>query len=75
MDTLIFLNLRPYTTAKSMWEYLKKVYYQDNTARRSQLEYKLASYTRGDLSIQNYFSRFNNHWGEFANIIFTKVSK
>ena len=51
VDTLIVLNLRPYTTAKSMREYLKKVYYQDNTVRRSQLEYEIASYTQGDLSI------------------------
>ena len=60
VDALIFLNLRPYTAAKSMWEYLKKVYYQDNTPRRSQLEYEIASYTQGDLSIQDYFSGFNN---------------
>ena len=32
VDTLIVLNLRPYTTAESMWEYLKKLYYQDNIA-------------------------------------------
>ena len=60
VDTLIVLNPRPYTTAKSMWEYLKKVYYQDNSARRSQLVYEIASYTQGDLSIQDYFFGFNN---------------
>ena len=60
VDTLIVLNLKPCTTAKSMWEYLKKVYYQDNTAQRSQLEYENASYTQGDLSIPDYFSGFNN---------------
>jgi hypothetical protein len=37
VDPLIVLNLRPYKTAKTMWEYLKKVYYQDNNARRFQL--------------------------------------
>ena len=73
MDTLIVLNLMPYTTTKSMWEYLKKVYYQDNIARRFQLEYEIASYTQGDLSIQDYFSRFNNLWGEFIDIIYAKV--
>ncbi|KAJ0011030.1 hypothetical protein Pint_33411 [Pistacia integerrima] len=26
VDPIIVLNLRPYKTAKSMWEYLKKVY-------------------------------------------------
>jgi hypothetical protein len=26
IDPLIVLNLRPYKTAKTMWEYVKKVY-------------------------------------------------
>jgi hypothetical protein len=26
VDPLIVLNLRPYKTAKTMWEYVKKVY-------------------------------------------------
>ncbi|KAJ0101990.1 hypothetical protein Patl1_03850 [Pistacia atlantica] len=73
VDPIIVLNLRPYKTAKSMWEYLKKVYNQDNIARRSQLEYEISSYTQGDLSIQDYFSRFNNIWGEFTNIIYAKL--
>jgi len=30
---------------------LLKVYHQDNTARRFQLEYEIASYTQGNLSI------------------------
>ncbi|KAJ0081183.1 hypothetical protein Patl1_10728 [Pistacia atlantica] len=47
VDPIIVLSLRPYKTAKSMWEYLKKVYNQDNIARHSQLEYEIASYTRG----------------------------
>ncbi|KAJ0046336.1 hypothetical protein Pint_05309 [Pistacia integerrima] len=73
VDPIIVLNLRPYKTAKSMWEYLKKVYNQDNIVRRSQLEYEIASYTQGDLSIQDYFSGFNNIWGEFTDIIYAKV--
>jgi hypothetical protein len=60
VDPLIVLNLRPYKTAKIMWEYLLKVYHQDNTARRFQLEYEIANYTQGNLSIQEYFSGFQN---------------
>ncbi|KAG6629834.1 hypothetical protein CIPAW_14G112700 [Carya illinoinensis] len=56
-----------------MWEYLRKVYNQDNTARRFQLEYEIASYTQGDLSIQDYFSGFNTLWGEFTDMIYAKV--
>ncbi|XP_042967445.1 uncharacterized protein LOC122300686 isoform X1 [Carya illinoinensis] len=73
VDPLIVLNLRPYKTTKSMWDYLKKVYNQDHTARRSQLEYEIASYTQGNLFIQDYFSGFNNLWGEFTDIIYAKV--
>ncbi|KAJ0014558.1 hypothetical protein Pint_19762 [Pistacia integerrima] len=73
VDPIIVLNLRPYKTAKSMWAYLKKVYNQENIARRSQLEYEIAGYTQGDLSIQDYFSGFNNIWGEFIDIIYAKV--
>ncbi|KAK0595964.1 hypothetical protein LWI29_011505 [Acer saccharum] len=45
VDPLIVLNLRPYKTVKTMWEYLLKVYHQDNTACRFQLEYEIANYT------------------------------
>ena len=34
VDPLIVPNLRPYKTAKAMWDYLKKVYNRDNSARR-----------------------------------------
>lgn len=45
VNQLIVLNLRPYKTVKSMWKYLKKVYNQDNNARRFQLIFEIASYT------------------------------
>jgi hypothetical protein len=58
VDPLIMLNLRPYKTVKTMWEYLLKVYHQDNSTRRFQLEYEIANFTQGNLSIQEYFSGF-----------------
>jgi hypothetical protein len=60
VDPLIVLNLRPYKTTKTMWEYLLKMYHQDNNARRFQLEYEIASYTQGNLSILEHFSGFQN---------------
>lgn len=72
VDPMIVLNLRPYKTAKEIWEYLKKVYNQDNTARRFQLEYEIANYTQANLNIQDYFSGFQSLWGEFADIIYAK---
>ncbi|XP_058106479.1 uncharacterized protein LOC131249728 [Magnolia sinica] len=73
VDPLIVLNLRPYKTARDKWQYLKKVYNQDHIARRFQLEYEIANYTQGNLSIQDYFSGFQNLWGEFADIIYAKI--
>lgn len=58
VDPLFVLNLRSYKIAKSMWEYLKKVYSQKNMVRRFQLEYEIANYAQGDLSIQEYFTGF-----------------
>jgi hypothetical protein len=58
VDLLIILNLRLYKTTKSMWEYLKKVYSQNNMAQQFQLEYEIANYTYGYFSIQECFTRF-----------------
>jgi hypothetical protein len=58
VDPLIVLNIRPYKKAKTMWEYLKKVYYQDNNARRFQLENDISNYSQCNLSIQDYYSSF-----------------
>ena len=73
VDQLIVFNMRPYKTAKDMWEYLKKVYNQDNTARRFQLEYAIVNYSQGNLSIQDYFSGFQSLWVEFVDIVYAKV--
>ncbi|KAH0688728.1 hypothetical protein KY289_016086 [Solanum tuberosum] len=73
IDPLIVLNLRPYKTSKAMWDYLQKVYNQDNSARRFQLEYEIANYSQGGLSVQDYFSGFQNLWAEFTDIVYAKI--
>jgi hypothetical protein len=73
LDPFVVLNLRPYKLTKTMWEYLLKVYHQDNTACRFRLEYEIANYTQGNLSIQEYFSGFQNLWGEFSDMVYAKV--
>ena len=60
VDQLIVFNLQSYKIAKDMWEYLKKVYNQDNITRRFQLEYDIANYSQGNLSIQDYLSGFQS---------------
>ena len=73
-DPLLILNLKPHKTAKLMWEYLKKVYHQDHSARRFQLETDLATYSQGTLSVQEYFCGFQNLWAEFSDIVYANVS-
>ncbi|KAL3502260.1 hypothetical protein ACH5RR_036709 [Cinchona calisaya] len=50
VDPNIILNLQPFKTAAEMWNYLKKLYSQHNTARRFQLEHELATIQQGSLS-------------------------
>jgi hypothetical protein len=56
-----------------MWNYLNKVYNQDNTARRFQLEYEMANFTQGSLSIEEYFSSFQNLWANYSDIVYANV--
>jgi hypothetical protein len=56
-----------------MWEYLKKVYYQDNNARRFQLENNISNYSQCNLSIQDYYSSFQNLWAKYTDIIYAKI--
>ncbi|KAF2284582.1 hypothetical protein GH714_027303 [Hevea brasiliensis] len=74
-ESQIVLNLRPYKTTQTMWEYLKKLYNQTNSARRFQLECEIANYAQGSLSIQEYFSSFQNLWAEFSDIVCATVSQ
>lgn len=44
VDPHFFMNLKPYKIAKEMWEYLKKIYHQENPSRQFQLEHEIAMY-------------------------------
>ncbi|XP_041027015.1 uncharacterized protein LOC121267236 [Juglans microcarpa x Juglans regia] len=69
----LVLNLRPYKTVADMWKYLNKVYNQDNATRRFQLEYELVNFTQGSLSIEEYFSSFQNLWTDYSDIVYANV--
>ncbi|XP_074374824.1 uncharacterized protein LOC141715249 [Apium graveolens] len=73
VDQNIALNLKPYKTSKEMWECLKKVYNQDNAAKRFQIEYDISNYSQGTIYIQEYYSGFQNLWAEFTDIAYAKV--
>lgn len=74
-DAQIVLNLCPHSTAKAMWDYLKKLYNQPNSPRRFQVECEIANYALGSLSIPDYFSAFQNLWSKFSDIVCATVPK
>ena len=74
MEPHIITNLRAHCSAQSMWNYLKKVYHQDNDARRFQLEHAIAMFQYGSLSIQDYYLAFLTLWHEYTNLVTTDVS-
>jgi hypothetical protein len=74
VDPNIVLNLRPFTTAVKMWDYLKKVYSQNNAARRFQLEHEIAIFQQESLSIYEFYSHFMNLWSEYTNIVYQGLS-
>ena len=69
----IITNLRAHCSAQSMWNYLKKVYRQNNDSRRFQLEHTIAMFQHGNLSIQDYYSAFLTLWHEYSDLVTTDV--
>ncbi|RVW29312.1 hypothetical protein CK203_115421 [Vitis vinifera] len=69
----IVTHLRPHRSAQFMWAYLKKVYHQDNDARRFQLEHTIAMFQHGSLSIQDYYSAFLTLWHEYSDLVIADV--
>ena len=67
------LNLRPYKTTAAMWTCLNTVYNQDNSAKRFHLEYEMANFTQGSLSIEEYFSGFQTLWADYCDIVYPNV--
>lgn len=75
IDPTMINNLRSFSTAQEMWNYLKRIYNQDNAAKRFQLELEIANYKQGNLSVQEYYSGFLNLWTEHSAIIHVDVPK
>jgi len=57
-----------------MWDYLKKIYNQNNTAHRFQLEHEIAIFQHDSLSISKFYSPFMNLWAEYTNIFYKDLS-
>ncbi|CAA2989817.1 phosphoenolpyruvate carboxylase 4, partial [Olea europaea subsp. europaea] len=70
----IVLNLRPYKSARDMWEYLKKVCTQSNNARQLLLEFELVQFSQDSSTIEEFYSGFSNLLTEYKDIIYASVS-
>jgi hypothetical protein len=68
-------NLRGFTTAKTMWDYLRRIYYQNNSARKFQLELDIGNYRQGNLSIEQFYSGFINLWSDYSGLVHSQVPK
>ncbi|KAK2354222.1 coiled-coil domain-containing protein [Trifolium repens] len=67
--------VRSFSTAQEMWNYLKRIYNQDNAAKHFQLELEIANYRQGTFSIQEYYSGFLNLWTKHSAILHADVPK
>ena len=74
VESHLVLNLRPYKNTAAMWTYLNTVYNKDNSTKRFHLEYEMANFTQGSLSIEEYFSGFQTLWANYCDIVFANVS-
>jgi hypothetical protein len=68
-------NLCGFAIAKTMWDYLRQIYYQNNFARKFQLELDIGSYRQGNLSIEQFYSGFINLWSDYSGLVHSQVRK
>ncbi|BAT75156.1 hypothetical protein VIGAN_01297200 [Vigna angularis var. angularis] len=66
-------NLHSFSIAKDMWNYLKRVFNQDHSAKRFQLELDIANYSQANFSVQEYYFGFLNLWVEHSAILHAVV--
>ncbi|XP_075515609.1 uncharacterized protein LOC142550257 [Primulina tabacum] len=60
-------------TSEVMWDHLKKVYNQSDAARMFHLEFQVGELSQGNMSIQEFYSNFENLWAECTDIVYANV--
>jgi len=68
-------NLRSFGTGKEIWDYFRRIYSQNNSAKTFQVEMGIANYKQGNLSIEQFYAGFLNLWSEYTGIIYSKIPK
>ena len=57
-----------------MWAYLKKIYNQNNTARRFKLKHEITIFQQDRFSVFEFYSQFINRWAEYTDIVYEDLS-
>ena len=68
-------NLRGFTTVKAIWDYLRWIYYQNNSAQKFQLKLDIGNYRQGNLSTEQFYSGFINLWSDYSRLVHSQVPK
>ena len=68
------MALQAFTTSPDMWQHMKKIYQQQNKARRFHLDTALAKYCQNDKSIREYYNGFLALWIERDQMPLQSVS-
>lgn len=66
-------NLHGFTTIQAMWDYLRCIYYQDNSAQKFQLELDIGNYRQRNLSIKQFYYDFINLWNDYTGLVHSQV--
>ena len=68
VDQSIAANLSPLTTAKDMWNYLCRIFKQNNEARLYHLEHEVSTLSQGSYTVQEFYSSMMMIWKEMDMI-------
>lgn len=64
IDQSIAANLSPLTTTKDMWDYLCRIFKQNNEARSYHLEHEVSTLSQGSHTVQEFYSSKMMIWNE-----------
>eukprot|EP00268_Persea_americana_P001630 TRINITY_DN10493_c0_g1_i1.p1 TRINITY_DN10493_c0_g1~~TRINITY_DN10493_c0_g1_i1.p1 ORF type:complete len:147 (+),score=20.06 TRINITY_DN10493_c0_g1_i1:813-1253(+) len=74
VDPSFTMALQAFTKASDMWTHMKKIYHQQNKARRFHLDTELAKYYQNDKNVQEYYNGFLTLWTERDQMLLQFVS-
>eukprot|EP00268_Persea_americana_P015300 TRINITY_DN16998_c0_g1_i7.p1 TRINITY_DN16998_c0_g1~~TRINITY_DN16998_c0_g1_i7.p1 ORF type:complete len:163 (+),score=20.30 TRINITY_DN16998_c0_g1_i7:753-1241(+) len=74
VDSSFSMALQAFTMASDTWKHMKKIYHQQNKARRFHLDTELARYFQNDKSVKEYYNGFLALWTERDQMLLQSIS-